>query len=143
MATHIDLDEVNVGEVLDWMEKNDCEEFSFSQTRELVENETFYVSKKELLGLSKKDDFTETDFTDNWEGHLDDRVKDCLDNIYSSSLTITKKVENKDEVIKELKERNEVLDTYISDLELKINSMENTITSLRQEVDDLSELRVA
>jgi hypothetical protein len=143
MATNIDLDEVNVGEVLDWMEKNDCEEFSFGKTRELTERGWFDVSKKELLSLSRNDDFcdftNEGDFNNTWDGHLGSDNWDCcaeMSNEYYSSPTITKKVKNKDEVIKEL--------------ELKIVSLETTITKLKNEmcklegeVQELSELRVA
>ena len=68
--TEVDLDRTNVGEVLAWMETNNCEEFSFKKTRELKETQTIYVSKEELLSVDKNTDFYDVSSNKDWEGFL-------------------------------------------------------------------------
>jgi hypothetical protein len=75
--TEVDLDRANVGEVLAWMEANNCEEFSFEKTRELKETETFRVSKEELLSLDENTDFYEVSSNKDWEGFLGSNW-DCM-----------------------------------------------------------------
>jgi hypothetical protein len=96
--TEVDLDRTNVGEVLAWMETNNCEEFSFKKTRELKETQTIYVSKEELLSVDKNTDFYDVSSNKDWEGHL---YGSCWDGMcyevgneseeYSSYPTITQK----------------------------------------------------
>ena len=96
--TEVDLDRTNVGEVLAWMEANNCEEFSFEKTRELKETQTIYVSKEELLSVDKNTDFYDVSSNKDWEGHL---YGSCWDGMcyevgneseeYSSYPTITQK----------------------------------------------------